>query len=89
MESPVLYNADANGIVSTFQNGAFSTRSTDGTNTLLASGNYTQQSDRMYEINMTSLVRKTQSRVNCALVTPTQLNCTSDSGGQFTLSRRG
>lgn len=81
--------ADANGIVSTFQSGSFSTRTTDGTNTLLASGSYVQKSDRLYEINMTSLVRKTQSRVNCALVTPTQLNCTSDGGGQFTLSRRG
>lgn len=81
--------ADANGIISTFQNGTFSTRTTDGTNTLLASGNYTQKSDRLFEINMTSLVRNTQSRVNCALVTPSQLNCTSDSGGQFSLSRRG
>lgn len=81
--------ADANGIVSTFENGNFTTRTTDGTNALLASGNYVQKSDRLFEINMTSLVRKTQSRVNCALVTPTQLNCTSDSGGQFSLSRRG
>ncbi|MCX8996822.1 hypothetical protein NOF55_06860 [Rhizobiaceae bacterium BDR2-2] len=81
--------ADANGIVSTFQNGTFSTRTTDGTNTLLASGNYVQKSDRLFEINMTSLVRNTQSRVNCALVTQSQLNCTSDAGGQFSLSRRG
>ncbi|MCA0255275.1 MAG: hypothetical protein LCH47_01570 [Proteobacteria bacterium] len=88
--SPVDGNwADANGLVSTFQTGGFTTRTTDGTNTLLASGNYIQKSDRLFEINMTSHVRNTQSRVNCALVTPTQLNCTSEAGGQFTLTRRG
>lgn len=80
--------ADANGIVSTFQNGTFTTRTTDGTNTLLASGNYVQRSERLFEISLTSLVRNTQSQVNCALVTPSQLNCTSSSSGQFTLTRR-
>jgi hypothetical protein len=45
-------------------------------------------SPTLVEINMTSLVRKTQSRVNCALVTPNQLNCTQDSGAQFSLARR-
>ena len=79
---------DANGLVSTFQNGGFTTRTTNGTNTLLASGNYIQKTDRLFEINMTSHVRNTQSRVNCALVTPAQLNCTSEAGGQFTLTRR-
>lgn len=78
---------DPNGIVSTFQAGAFSTRTTD-TNQLLASGTYTAVSDRLVEINMTSHVRNTQQRVNCAIVTPQQLNCTSDSGTQFSLSRR-
>jgi hypothetical protein len=79
--------ADPNGIVSTFQGGTFSTRTTD-TNQLLASGNYVTLSDRVVEINMTSMVRNTQSKVNCALVTNSQLNCTSDSGAQFSLSRR-
>lgn len=79
---------DPNGIVSTFQAGTFSTRTTD-TNQLLASGTYTVVSDRLVEINMTSLVRNTQSRVNCAMATINQLNCTSDSGAQFTLARRG
>ncbi|MDI7860521.1 hypothetical protein MRS76_01005 [Rhizobiaceae bacterium n13] len=78
---------DPNGIVSTFQGGSFNTRTTDS-NQLLASGTYINVSDRMVEINMTSLVRKTQSRVNCALVTSNQLNCTSDSGAQFSLARR-
>lgn len=79
---------DPNGIVSTFQAGTFTTRTTD-TNQVLAQGTYTSVSDRLVEINMTSLVRNTQQRVNCAMVTPTQLNCTSDSGAQFSLARRG
>ena len=79
--------ADPNGIISTFRAGNFSTRTTD-TNQLLASGTYTAVSDRLIEINMTSLVRNTQSKVNCAMVTYSQLNCTSDSGAQFTLARR-
>lgn len=79
--------ADPNGIVSTFQGGTFSTRSTDS-NALLASGTYTNLSPTLVEISMTSLVRNTQSRVNCSLVTPSQLNCTQDSGAQFSLSRR-
>ncbi len=79
--------ADPNGIISTFQAGAFTTRTTDS-NQLLASGTYSNTSPGLVEINMTSLVRKTQSKVNCALVTPNQLNCTSDSVAQFSLSRR-
>jgi hypothetical protein len=79
---------DPNGIVSTFQGGTFNTRASDS-NALLASGNYTTLSPTLVEINMTSLVRKTQSRVNCSLVSQSQLNCTQDSGAQFSLTRRG
>jgi len=78
---------DPNGIVSTFSSGTFTTRTTD-TNQLLASGTYIKTSPTLVEINMTSLVRNTQSRVNCALATPSQLNCTQDSGAQFSLTRR-
>ena len=78
---------DPNGIVSTFAGGTFTTRSTD-TNTLLASGTYTSLSPTLVEINMTSLVRNTQSKVNCALVSQSQLNCTTDSNAQFSLARR-
>jgi len=77
---------DPNGIVSTFQAGTFTTRTTDS-NQLLASGTYVNTGPSLVEINMTSLVRKTQSKVNCALVNPSQLNCTSDAGSQFTLTR--
>ncbi|CDM59186.1 hypothetical protein J2W42_002714 [Rhizobium tibeticum] len=79
--------ADPNGIISTFQSGTFTTRTTDS-NQLLASGTYVNTSPSLVEINMTSLVRKTQSKVNCALVAQSQLNCTSDAGAQFTLTRR-
>lgn len=78
---------DSNGIVSNFQSGTFSTRSTD-TNTLLASGTYRSISPTLIEIDMTSLVRNTRSRVNCALVGGGQLNCTTDANVQFSLTRR-
>jgi len=79
---------DPNGIVSTFSGGTFTTRTTD-TNQVLASGNYINLSPKLVEINMTSMVRNTQSKVNCAMVTMSQLNCTTDSGAQFSLARKG
>ncbi|SIQ39427.1 hypothetical protein SAMN05880582_1011713 [Rhizobium sp. RU20A] len=79
--------SDPNGIVSTFTAGTFSTRTTD-TNQLLATGTYINVTDKLVEISMTSLVRNTQQKVNCALVTPSQLNCTTDKGAQFSLQRR-
>lgn len=78
---------DPNGVVSTFSGGTFSTRTTD-TNQELASGTYTNLSPTLVEINMYSVLRKTQSKVNCAMVTTSQLNCTTDSAAQFTLTRR-
>jgi len=78
---------DPSGIVSSFQAGSFNTRTTD-TNQLLASGTYTTPSPKLVQINLTSLVRNTQSRVNCALVTPNQLNCTTETGSQFSLARK-
>lgn len=79
---------DANGITSSFNGGVFETRTTD-TNEKLAEGNYRYQSQQLVEIDMRSLVRGTTSRVNCALVSPTQLNCTSSTGARFSLNRRG
>jgi hypothetical protein len=69
------------------QAGTFTTRTTD-TNQLLASGTYINTSPTLVEINMTSLVRNTQSKVNCALVSQSQLNCTTAEGAQFSLARR-
>lgn len=79
---------DQNGILSTFYNGEFQTKTTDGTNTLLAVGNYTQVSQTLAEIEVKSLVRKTISKVNCSLATGSRLNCTSSGGAQFTLFRK-
>ncbi len=78
---------DPNGIQSSFSAGVFETRTTD-TNTLLATGRYTQINPRLVEINIRSLVRNTNSRVNCSLVSPSRLNCTSSGGAQFSLTRR-
>lgn len=78
---------DPNGVVSTFTGGTFSTRTTD-TNQEIASGTYTNLSPQLVEINMYSVLRKTQSKVNCAMVSTSQLNCTTDSGAQFSLSRK-
>lgn len=79
--------SDPNGLISTFQAGSFSTRTTD-TNQMLATGSYINSSGNLYEISLTSLVQNKQSKVNCALVNPNQLNCTADSGAQFTLARK-
>ena len=78
---------DPNGLISTFRAGSFSSRTTD-TNQLLATGTYVNASGNLYEIKLTSLVQNKQSKVNCALVNPGQLNCTADSGAQFTLARK-
>ena len=78
---------DTSGIVSSFMAGTFTTRTTDS-NQVLASGTYISTSPTLVEINMTSHVRKTQSKVNCQLVTANQLNCTSQTGAQFSLARR-
>lgn len=79
--------ADPNGLVSTFSGGQFQTRTTDGTNTQMASGTYTTTPEGVVQINLYSNVKRTTSLVNCALVNPSQLNCTSDSGSQFSLRR--
>lgn len=79
--------ADANGIVSTFNNGAFESRTTDS-NSVVATGRYTYVSDRLVQIDSRSLLRNIDIKVNCAVVSPSQMNCTSSSGTQFSLARR-
>jgi hypothetical protein len=78
---------DANGITSSFNSGVFVTRTTD-TNEKLAEGTYRYDNPQLVAIDMRSLVRGTTSRVNCALVSPAQLNCTSSAGSQFSLTRK-
>lgn len=79
---------DPNGLLSTFQAGNFNTRTTD-TNQLLASGTYVKGAgNNIYQISMVSHVQNKQSKVACAMVNPQQLNCTADSGAQFSLTRK-
>ena len=78
---------DPNGIVSTFSDGQFETRTTD-TNTLLATGKYNYTGPQLVQIDIRSLVRNTNSKVNCSLASSTLLNCTSSTGAQFSLTRR-
>lgn len=79
---------DPNGLLSTFQAGNFNTRTTD-TNQLLASGTYVKlPGNNLYAISMVSHVQNKQSKVNCAMISPQQLNCTADSGAQFSLTRK-
>ena len=80
---------DTNGLVSTFSGGRLETRTTDGSDKVMATGSYTMQSANVVEITLYSNIKQTTTRANCALVTPNQLNCTSDGGAQFSLARRG
>jgi len=74
--------------ISRFTGGRFETFATD-TGNKLAEGNYVQRDSRTIDINLTSLIRQTTSSVACSLVNPRQLNCTSSTGSQFVLVRRG
>lgn len=73
--------------VSRFSGGIFATNALD-TGNKLAEGSYRMADARNVEITMRSLIRQTNSNVNCALVAPNQLNCTSSGGQQFVLTRR-
>lgn len=74
--------------ISRFSGGVFETVATD-TGNKLSDGNYQQTDGRTVAITVRSLIRQTTSNVNCALATPSQLNCTSSTGQQFSLMRRG
>src|SRR5690606_1358602 len=73
--------------LSRFNNGYFETLATD-TGNKLAEGSYTQTGPTSVTISVTSLIRQTTTQVNCAMVTQTQLNCTSSAGAQFSLVKR-
>jgi hypothetical protein len=79
---------DMQGVaVSTFSNGVFQSVATD-TGNRLSEGTYRQIDGNNIEISMTSLIRQSQTQVNCSLATPTQLNCTNAGGQNFSLVRR-
>lgn len=73
--------------VSRFSGGVFETVATD-TGNKLADGNYRMADARTVEITVISLIRQTTTNVNCAMVSPNQLNCTSSAGQTFVLNRR-
>lgn len=73
--------------VSTFNNGNFSSAATD-TGSKLAEGTYRYTDPNTVAITFTSLLRQTVVNANCAVVSQTQMNCTSSSGAQFSLLRR-
>ncbi|KAA1182263.1 hypothetical protein FP026_09265 [Rhizobium tropici] len=81
--------ADSNGLNSTFNAGRFETHTTDGTNQQMASGTYTTDPSGTIQINLYSNIKRTSSKVNCFLANPSQLNCTSETGGHFSLNRQG
>ena len=79
---------DAQGTgLSTLTGGVFQTVATD-TGQKLADGSYTVTGANSVEINGTSLIRQSPISFNCLLISTNQLNCTSSSGQQFTLTRR-
>ncbi|MGG6895330.1 MULTISPECIES: hypothetical protein [Rhizobium] len=81
--------ADSNGLNSTFNAGRFETHTTDGTNQQMASGTYTTDPSGVIQINLYSNIKRTSSKVNCFMANPGQLNCTSETGGHFSLNRQG
>ncbi|MBX3566866.1 MAG: hypothetical protein KF914_02325 [Rhizobiaceae bacterium] len=72
--------------VSRLSGGVFTTNALD-TGNKLADGSY-RVNGSVVEITVVSLIRNTTTNVNCALVSPNQLNCTSSTGQQFILNRR-
>ncbi|RCL02765.1 MAG: hypothetical protein JSC188_000290 [Candidatus Tokpelaia sp. JSC188] len=77
---------DDNGIVSSFYNGIFETRSPD-TNEKLAEGNYISRSNGLIELEIRSFIRGTVSHVNCSLANSSHLLCTSRDSFNFSLTK--
>jgi hypothetical protein len=72
--------------MSTFSGGKFTTTATD-TGNKLAEGSYVV-SGATVQIIGTSVIRQTPVSFNCLMAGSKQLNCTSNSGQNFTLVRR-
>ncbi len=80
---------DAQGTgLSTISGGRFQTVATD-TGQKLSDGSYTMTGPTSVEINGTSLIRQSPIAFNCLMVSTSQLNCTSSTGQNFVLTRRG
>ncbi len=73
--------------ISSFSGGQFRSTATD-TGRVLSTGSYRYVDNRLVEITINSVIRQTTSRANCAIVDRRQLNCTNETGVQFSLVRR-
>jgi hypothetical protein len=73
--------------VSSLNNGSLRTSSA-ATGETLAQGSYVYVDSRNISLTFKSLVKQTTVNANCAVVTPSQMNCTSSSGAQFSLLRK-
>ncbi|WP_348639314.1 hypothetical protein [Aquamicrobium sp. LC103] len=72
---------------SRFSGGIFQTLANDTGNTL-AEGRFVMRDQNTVQITGTSMIRQQPISFNCLMVSPTQLNCTSSGGQQFSLMRR-
>jgi hypothetical protein len=84
---------DSTGGVSTLSGGVFQTVASD-TGEKLSEGSYAQTSANAVSIKGISLARQRRNlpaevAFNCLLVDPNQLNCTTSSGQNLVLRRRG
>ncbi len=79
---------DTRGINSaSFSGGTFTSTSTE-TGQTMARGSYKYRDAQTIDLAFTSLLRNTTVNAACLLAGPSQLNCTSSSGAQFSLVRR-
>ena len=76
------------GAIATFQNGAFTNRAVDTGQSFTSGGRYAYTGPNQVAISYVSVVRQEQVNVNCLVVTAGQMNCTTQSGAQFSLFRR-
>lgn len=73
--------------LTTFMGGRFETIATDSQQKL-SEGTYTMRTPTLVEISGISIIRQSPIAFNCAMATPTQLNCTASGGQQFIMTRR-
>lgn len=74
--------------VSTFQGGKF-TSTAVATGEVLTEGTYTVQPSGLIQIQFYSVRAQKDVAANCLIADRTRLNCTLDSGTQFSLLRKG
>lgn len=80
--------ADLEGVaVSTLIAGVFESVAND-TGERLSQGSYTYRDRNTIDLTINSIIRGTTTNATCALVTPSQLNCTNSDGIRFVLVRQ-